>query len=113
MKCLNQVLRWRRDIAVSVVLLLTIVHFLSLTVTGIRWTSEGLARSRKKRVRRERRVSTSLGFWTVIQDPPDVCNADDRTNNAKNNPPVAKIDGVLRRMGCDELPQLLDLSARR
>jgi lipopolysaccharide/colanic/teichoic acid biosynthesis glycosyltransferase len=109
MKWLNQVLKRCTDIAVSVVLLLATAPFLLLIVILIRRTSAGPALFRQKRVGKGGKIFTILKFRTMVQNAPDLRNADNSTFNAEDDPRVTKIGGFLRKTSCDELPQLVNV----
>jgi len=109
MKSLNSVLKRCIDIAVSAVLLLAGAPFLLLIALTIRWTSEGPALFRQKRVGKDGRIFTILKFRTMVQNAPDLRNADNSTFNADNDPRVTKIGKFLRKTSCDELPQLVNV----
>lgn len=97
------------DIAASAVLLLAAAPFLMLIALMIRWTSEGPALFRQKRVGKDGRIFTILKFRTMVQGAPDLRNADNSTFNADNDPRVTKIGKLLRKTSCDELPQLANV----
>jgi lipopolysaccharide/colanic/teichoic acid biosynthesis glycosyltransferase len=109
MKSLDSVLKRCIDIAVSAVLLLAGAPFLLLIALMIRWTSEGPALFRQKRVGKDGRIFTILKFRTMVQNAPDLRNADNSTFNADNDPRVTKVGKFLRKTSCDELPQLVNV----
>jgi lipopolysaccharide/colanic/teichoic acid biosynthesis glycosyltransferase len=109
MKWLNQVLKRCMDVVVSVVLLLATAPILLLIVLAIRWTSAGPALFLQKRVGKDGKIFTILKFRTMIQNAPDIRNADNSTFNAEHDPRVTKIGKLLRKTSCDELPQLVNV----
>jgi|ERR1039458_1683754 lipopolysaccharide/colanic/teichoic acid biosynthesis glycosyltransferase len=109
MKSLDSVLKRCTDIAVSAVLLMAGAPFLLLIALMIRWTSEGPALFRQKRVGKDGRIFTILKFRTMVKNAPDLRNADNSTFNADNDPRVTKVGKFLRKTSCDELPQLVNV----
>jgi lipopolysaccharide/colanic/teichoic acid biosynthesis glycosyltransferase len=109
MKRLDQVLKRCMDIAVSVVLLMVAAPLLLLIVIVVRRTSEGPAIFRQKRVGKDGKIFTILKFRTMIQNAPDLRNADNSTFNAEHDPRVTKIGKLLRKTSSDELPQLVNV----
>ena len=109
MKLLNLLLKRCMDIAVSMVLLLAAAPLLLLTFIVIRRTSEGPALFRQKRVGKGGKIFTILKFRTMVQNAPDLRNADNSTFNAEDDPRVTKIGKLLRKASCDELPQLVNV----
>jgi lipopolysaccharide/colanic/teichoic acid biosynthesis glycosyltransferase len=109
MKLLDSVLKRCIDIAVSAVLLLAGGPVLLLIALMIRWTSDGPALFRQKRVGKDGRIFTILKFRTMVQNAPDIRNADNSTFNADNDPRVTKVGKFLRKTSCDELPQLVNV----
>ncbi len=109
MKQLNQVMKRGLDMAVSVLLLLATLPLLLLVVILIRWTSDGPAIFRQKRVGKGGRIFTILKFRTMVQNAPDLRNADSSTYNAADDPRVTSIGKLLRKTSCDEIPQLVNV----
>ena len=109
MKMPNQLLKRCMDIAVSALLLAATAPFLLSIVIAIRWSSNGPAIFRQKRVGRDGRIFTILKFRTMVQNAPDLRNADNSTFNAEDDPRVTGIGKLLRKTSCDELPQLVNV----
>jgi lipopolysaccharide/colanic/teichoic acid biosynthesis glycosyltransferase len=109
MKSLNCLMKRCMDVALSVILLVATAPLLLLIAIVVRWTSEGPALFRQMRVGKDGRNFTILKFRTMVQNAPDLRNADNSTFNSDHDPRLTKIGRLLRKTSCDELPQLVNV----
>jgi lipopolysaccharide/colanic/teichoic acid biosynthesis glycosyltransferase len=97
------------DIIVSALLLIITAPVLGVIALAIRLTSEGPALFRQMRVGKDGACFPILKFRTMVQNAPDLRNADNSTYNSNDDPRVTKIGKLLRKTSCDELPQLVNV----
>lgn len=99
------------DIAVSSTALVFLSPLLTLIAIVIRLDSPGSIFFRQKRLGRRGVPFTCYKFRTMIEDAPDLRNADGSTFNSKTDARVTHIGRFLRAASLDELPQLLNVLA--
>ncbi len=107
---MNQfILKRCMDVLVSGLLLIIAAPLLALIAIAIRLTSKGPALFRQMRAGKDGACFSILKFRTMMQNAPDLRNADNSTFNSNNDPRVTKIGHILRKTSCDELPQLINV----
>jgi undecaprenyl phosphate N,N'-diacetylbacillosamine 1-phosphate transferase len=82
--------------------------FIAIAV-AIRLDSKGSVWFRQLRLSRGAKPFMVFKFRTMIQNAPDVRNADGSTFNAVNDSRVTRIGGFLRKTSLDELPQFINV----
>lgn len=97
------------DLIVALVALVMLTPLLILIAIAIRLFSPGKILFRQPRLTRGSRPFTFYKFRTMIENAPDIRNADGSTFNAEKDPRVTAVGRILRQTSLDELPQLLNI----
>lgn len=97
------------DIAASSFMLVVLSPLLALIAIAIRLDSNGGVMFRQKRLGRGGSTFTLYKFRTMIENAPDLRNADGSTFNSPHDSRVTRVGRFLRRTSLDELPQLFNV----
>jgi len=97
------------DIFVSSIALIVLSPVLLLIALAIKFTSKGPVMFYQERLCLGAAEFTLFKFRTMIENAPDLRNADGSTFNSANDDRVTSIGRFLRSTSLDELPQLLNV----
>jgi len=97
------------DIFVSLIALVLLSPVLLLIALAIKLTSRGPVMFYQKRLCRGAAEFTLFKFRTMIENAPDLRNADGSTFNSATDDRVTGVGRFLRSTSLDELPQLLNV----
>lgn len=97
------------DIVLSLILLIPLAVVMLLIAILIKLGDKGPVFYAGERLGKDCKVFKMYKFRTMIQNAPDIRNADFSTYNSKKDPRVTKIGRVLRETSLDELPQILNV----
>lgn len=94
------------DLVCAAVLLIAFAPLLAIIALVVRANSPGPAIFRQKRLGRNGRIFRICKFRTMVQNAPDLRNADGSSCCPRQDPRVTGLGAFLRRTSLDELPQL-------
>ena len=97
------------DILVSLIALVVLSPVLLVIALGIKVTSKGAVMFYQERLCRGAAEFTLFKFRTMIDNAPDLRNADGSTFNSPTDARVTGVGRFLRSTSLDELPQLLNV----
>lgn len=97
------------DLVVSATALVVLAPIMAVIAILVYASSPGPVIYKSIRVGRRGRRIEILKFRTMVDNAPDLRNADGSTYNASDDPRVTGIGAWLRRTSLDELPQLLNV----
>jgi undecaprenyl phosphate N,N'-diacetylbacillosamine 1-phosphate transferase len=97
------------DLVVSATALVVLAPVMAVIAILVYASSTGPVIYKSIRVGRRGRRIEILKFRTMVDNAPDLRNADGSTYNASDDPRVTGIGAWLRRTSLDELPQLLNV----
>lgn len=97
------------DLVIAGMALVVLSPLLLFIAIVIRVTSPGAILFRQARLGREARPFILYKFRTMIENAPDIRNADGSTFNAALDPRVTSFGRWLRSASLDELPQLFNV----
>jgi lipopolysaccharide/colanic/teichoic acid biosynthesis glycosyltransferase len=97
------------DIVVSFVALIALSPVFLLIAVAIRLTSKGPVMFHQERLCRGAAEFTLYKFRTMIDNAPDLRNADGSTFNSTTDIRVTSVGRILRSTSLDELPQLINV----
>ena len=99
------------DIAGSAAALGLLAPLLAALALAVRLDSPGPSLFRQRRLGRGGRPFTALKFRTMVENAPDVRNADGSALCREGDPRVTRLGRLLRQWSLDELPQLFNVLA--
>jgi lipopolysaccharide/colanic/teichoic acid biosynthesis glycosyltransferase len=97
------------DLVGATVALILLSPLLALLAMLLRLESPGPAVLAQRRLGRGGRVFTLYKLRTVVDGAPMVLNLDGSTRVVDDDPRVTRLGAKLRRLGLDELPQLVNV----
>ena len=97
------------DIVGAVLALALLAPIFILIAIAIRLDSRGSVWFRQRRLTRGARPFMVYKFRTMIENAPDLRNADGSTFNAANDSRVTRVGRFLRRTSLDEVPQFINV----
>jgi len=97
------------DLAISATIIVVLAPLLLLIAFAIRFDSRGRVLFRQERLGRGGVPFTLYKFRTMIENAPDLRNADGSTFNSSNDRRVTRLGRLLRSSSLDELPQLFNI----
>ena len=111
MKILRRPVKRGLDLTGSAIGLALFSPLLVLIAIALRLDSPGRIFFRQARLGRDGHPFMVYKFRTMIENAPDIRNADGSTFNADDDPRVTRVGRFLRHTSLDELPQLINVLA--
>lgn len=107
----GEVIKNAIDITGSATAIVLLAPLFAALVVAVRLDSPGRALFRQRRLGRGGRPFTALKFRTMVENAPEVRDADGSALCHAGDPRVTRLGGFLRQWGLDELPQLFNVLA--